>query len=142
MSSKTILVWFRNDLRLHDNEILVRALENGNQIVPVYCFDPRSFVTTDLGTKKTGAIRASFILQNVIELRSSFRQYGGDLHIALGMPEDVLPELCREYRIDEVYHHREVACEETQVSERVEAAPWKQQINLKHFIGHTLYHKE
>lgn len=142
MSKRTILVWFRNDLRLHDNEVLVRALENGNQIVPVYCFDPRSYAVTALGTKKTGVVRASFILDNVIALRDAFRQFGGDLHIAHGQPEDILPDLCREYGVDEVYHHREVAWEETQVSEQVETALWKQQINLKHFIGHTLFHKE
>lgn len=142
MSNRTILVWFRNDLRLHDNEVLVRALDNDNQIVPVYCFDPEAFGTTVWGTRKTGAVRASFIRQNVIALRESFRRFGGDLHVAHGDPKTVLPDLCREYGIDEVYHHREVAHEETAVSEEVEAALWKMQINLKHFIGHTLFHKE
>jgi len=35
-----------------------------------------------------------------------------------------------------------VAFEETGVSEAVEAALWKIRLNLRHFIGHTLYHKE
>src|SRR5690606_21275285 len=135
MSSRTILVWFRNDLRIHDNEILVRALERGNKIVPVYCFDPRHFEITGFGSRKTGVIRASFIRQNLIDLKQTFKNFGGDLMIKQGEPEEILPGLCKQYEVDEVYHHREVAFEETQVSNLVEAALWKQQINLRHFIG-------
>jgi len=142
MDKRTILVWFRNDLRIHDNEILLRAIERSHQIVPVYCFDPRYFVTTRYGTKKTGAPRAAFLLENVKALQQSLRRLGGDLIIVHGYPEILLPQIAERYRVDEVYHHREVAYEETHVSGLVEAALWRMQINLRHFIGHTLYHKE
>src|SRR5690606_18901824 len=46
------------------------------------------------------------------------------------------------YEVDGVYHHREVASRETEISDKVETALWRLQINLKHFIGHTLFHKE
>ena len=36
---KTAIVWFKTDLRLHDNETLVRAIEQSDEIIPVYCFD-------------------------------------------------------------------------------------------------------
>lgn len=142
MGSRTILVWFRNDLRIHDNEILIRALERGSKIVPVYFFDPRHFEITEFGFRKTGVFRASFIRQNLIDLKQTFKRFGGDLLVLQGKPEELLPQLCQTYQADEVFHHREVAFEETQVSNRVEAALWKQQINLRHYIGHTLYHKE
>ena len=142
MNGKTILVWFRNDLRVHDNEILLEAVKKAQTIVPVYCFDPRYFSTTKYSTKKTGDFRAKFLLESVNGLRSSLQELGGDLIVKIGLPEIVLPEICQEYSISEVYHHREVAAEETEISANVEAALWKQQINLKHFIGHTLYHKE
>jgi deoxyribodipyrimidine photo-lyase len=67
---------------------------------------------------------------------------GCDLVIRQGKPEDILPELVIKYGVNEVYHHREVASEETRISADVENALWKLKINLKHFIGHTLYHKE
>lgn len=142
MDKRTILVWFRNDLRIHDNEILLRAIERSNQIVPVYCFDPRHFETTEYGTKKTGSLRAAFLKKNVAALQTSLQNLGGDLVTVLGYPEEVLPQIASQYQVDEVYHHREVAHEETATSARVEAALWKMQINLRHFIGHTLYHKE
>jgi len=142
MEERTILVWFRNDLRIHDNEILLRAIERSRRIVPVYCFDPRYFVTTRYGTQKTGVLRAAFLSENVAALRHTLRQLGGDLIVAHGYPEELLPRIAETYGVDEVYHHREVAHEETYISGLVEEALWKMQINLRHFIGHTLYHKE
>lgn len=140
--SKKILVWFRNDLRLHDNEMLVEAIAKSDSILPVYILDPRSFGETRYGTLKTGNIRAQFILESVLGLRIALKQIGGNLLIAEGNPEDIIPQLVQEYEITEVYHHREVAREETHVSTLVENALWKLRVNLKHFIGHTLYNKE
>ncbi|MGK6351241.1 DASH family cryptochrome [Parapedobacter sp. DT-150] len=142
MDKRTILVWFRNDLRIHDNEILLRAVERSHQIVPVFCFDPRYFADTKYGTKKTGVLRAAFLRENVLALRRELQRLGGDLIIAHGYPELLLPQIAARHEVDEVYHHREVAFEETQISALVEEALWKMQINLRHFIGHTLYHKE
>jgi len=140
--SKKILVWFRNDLRLHDNEMLVEAIAKSDSILPVYILEPRLFGETKYGTLKTGNIRAQFILESVLGLRNSLKQIGGNLLISEGNPEDIIPQLVQEYEITEVYHHREVAREETHVSTLVENALWKLRVNLKHFIGHTLYNKE
>jgi len=140
--SKKILVWFRNDLRLHDNEMLVEAIAKSDSILPVYILDPRLFGETKYDTLKTGNIRGQFILESVASLRTSLKQIGGNLLIAEGHPEDIIPQLVQEYEITEVYHHREVAREETHISTLLENALWKLRINLKHFIGHTLYNKE
>lgn len=140
--SKKILVWFRNDLRLHDNEMLVEAITKSDEILPVFCFDPRQFELTRYNSIKTGAIRTRFLLDSVQDLRQSLQQFGGDILILNGKPEELLPELVNQYGISEVYHHREVASEETEVSTNVEDALWKLRVNLKHFIGHTLYNKE
>jgi deoxyribodipyrimidine photo-lyase len=142
MSNKTILVWFRNDLRVHDNEILSEAIRKADQILPVYCFDPYYFKTTDVGTIKTGAHRARFLVESVENLRYNLRQLGAELIVRTGNPAEVITQLAEEYQVSEVYHHREVSFEETRISEELEAALWKIKLNLKHFIGHTLYHKE
>ena len=142
MSERTILVWFRNDLRVHDNEILLEAIRKADKILPVYCFDPFYFTKTASGAPKTGNLRARFLLESVADLRQNLQSHGAELIIRIGNPAEILPQLAEEYHVSEVYHHREVAHEETAISERVEAALWKIKLNLKHFIGHTLYHKE
>ncbi|MEO8886380.1 MAG: DASH family cryptochrome [Mucilaginibacter sp.] len=142
MSEKTILVWFRNDLRVHDNEILLEATRKADKVLPVYCFDPYYFTKNTFGEPKTGSFRARFLIESVGNLRHNLRALGSDLIIRIGNPAEILPQLAEEYQISEVYHHREVAYEETAISEQVETALWKVKLNLKHFIGHTLYHKE
>lgn len=142
MSEKTILVWFRNDLRVHDNEILSEALRRADNVLPVYVFDPYYFNINSSGALKTGSFRTRFLIESVADLRLNLQKLGGDLVIRTGDPAEVLTQLAEEYHVSEVYHHREVAPEETSTSERVEAALWKMKLNLKHFIGHTMYHKE
>ncbi|HKG07669.1 MAG TPA: DASH family cryptochrome [Pedobacter sp.] len=142
MKSKKILVWFRNDLRLHDNEMLVEAIAKSDSILPVYFFDSRYFEDTRFETAKTGASRAQFLIESVVAIRKAFQAFGGDILLVQGKPEDNIPELAERFEISEVYHHREVGPEETTVSTFVEDALWKQKINLRHFIGHTLYNKE
>lgn len=141
MKSRKILVWFRNDLRLHDNEMLVEAIAKSDSILPVYFFDPRHFSQPE-GELKTENNRFEFLLESVAALRAAFIKRGGNLLIITGQPEDHIPALAEQYEIAEVYHHREVATEETTVSTNVEDLLWKLKINLKHFIGHTLYNKE
>lgn len=50
-----VIVWFRNDLRVLDNEALIRAWTVSEFVLPVYCVDPRLFATTHcFGFPKTG----------------------------------------------------------------------------------------
>lgn len=142
MKSKKILVWFRNDLRLHDNEMLVEAIAKSDSILPVYFFDPNYIEYTPDGEIKPGNSRVQFLIESVAALREALKAVGGNLLLINGRPEDHLPALVEQYEIAEVYHHREVATKETAVSSTVEDLLWKLKINLKHFIGHTLYNKE
>nr|WP_322744324.1 deoxyribodipyrimidine photo-lyase [Planktothrix mougeotii] len=65
MTHKQVLIWYRNDLRVHDHEPLSAALNLNAEIIPVYCFDPRQFGQTSYGFPKTGAFRAQFLLESV-----------------------------------------------------------------------------
>lgn len=142
MSKKVVLVWFRNDLRLHDNEVLTEALHKFDLVIPVFCFDPRYYNKNKFDQYNTGLNRALFQRETVSHLKEKLQALQSDLMTFVGYPEEIIPKLCAKYEVSEVYHHREVATRETQISEMVEAALWEQKINLRHFIGHTLYHKE
>ncbi|MCB0627403.1 MAG: deoxyribodipyrimidine photo-lyase, partial [Saprospiraceae bacterium] len=43
MDQKRAIVWFRQDLRVHDNEALTEALRHADEVIPVYVFDERVF---------------------------------------------------------------------------------------------------
>lgn len=99
--------WFRQDLRLHDNPALNKAIQNSNKspnddvskgIVPIFCFDPR-FVggdtMTPFGSQKCGAKRAKFLLDSVENLRENLEKKGSGLIVACGKTEDVMERLCK-----------------------------------------------
>ena len=71
MKYQRAIVWFRNDLRLTDNETLHQALAMAKEVIPVYCFDPRHFEATELGFSKTGPFRAKFLFESVLDLRKN-----------------------------------------------------------------------
>src|ERR1700749_2594015 len=97
MSERTILVWFRNDLRIRDNEILLEAVRKADKVLPVYCFDPYYFQTSANGTPKTGALRARFLLESVADLRKNLQSLGAELIVRTGNPAEVLPQLAQQY---------------------------------------------
>jgi deoxyribodipyrimidine photo-lyase len=59
------LVWFRNDLRIHDHEPLSKAIKASDNVLGVYCFDLRDYVLLPNGFPKTGSFRAKFIIECV-----------------------------------------------------------------------------
>jgi deoxyribodipyrimidine photo-lyase len=139
MATKQILIWYRNDLRLHDHLPLVQALAEGASVIPLYCFDDRHFGRTKFGFPKTGAFRAQFLLESITDLRNSWQSRGSDLIIRRGLPEVVIPALVQQLGITDVYYHREVTAEEIGVSTALEQALKLININYKSFWGHTLY---
>ena len=99
---KAVAVWFRNDLRLHDNDSLdqaARLIKNkiASHVLPVYCYDPRYFGkharSRQTGLAKTGIHRQRFIAESLRDLRKSLRAIGSDLLILEGRPEDIFGKL-------------------------------------------------
>ncbi|MEQ9309600.1 MAG: DASH family cryptochrome [Balneolaceae bacterium] len=135
---KRAIVWFRNDLRIHDNQALAEACKAG-EILPLYCFDPRHFKRTQYGFEKTGSFRANFLRESIIDLRKSIRNLGGELIIRFGMPEVEISKLVQEHAINNVFVHKEITKEETDVEEAVNLAL---EIPVTYFWGNTLYHIE
>ncbi|MFQ4140208.1 DASH family cryptochrome [Nodosilinea sp. PGN35] len=136
------LLWFRNDLRLHDHQPLDEALRAGQPILPLYCFDPRQFGQTAFGFPKTGAYRAQFLLESVADLRRSLQTLGSDLVIWVGQPEEVIPELVKAHGIDTVYWHEEVTSEELQVEQTLESKLAAMGCATEVYWGATLYHPD
>jgi deoxyribodipyrimidine photo-lyase len=139
MAGKQVLIWYRNDLRLHDHAPLIQAIEQGARVIPVYCFDDRHFGLTKFGFPKTGAFRSQFLLESVADLRASWRSCGSDLLIRRGLPEVILPQLVTQLGITDVYYHREVTAEELAVENALAQALQPTNVRCQFFWGHTLY---
>jgi len=140
-SYQTVLVWFRNDLRVRDNESLFRAVEQAQTIVPIYIFDERQFGTTRFGFKKTGAFRAKFLLESIANLKQSLQTLGSDLVIRIGKPEQILRELARELNAQAIFFSEESTDEELTVERMLKRALHECAVKVHTFWQSTLYHK-
>ncbi|MGF1570699.1 MAG: DASH family cryptochrome [Nodosilinea sp.] len=138
----SVLVWLRNDLRLHDHQPLQAAIKTGQPVVPLYCFDPRQFGQTAFGFPKTGAYRAQFLLESVGDLRQSLRTLGSDLVIRRGQPEVVIPALGKELGVTAVHWHQEATTEELAVEQALTEQLKSLGIATHTDWGATLYHPD
>jgi len=136
------IVWFKTDLRLHDNEALVNAINNSDEVLPVYCFDNAHYKKTEFGFDKTGTFRAKFILESLTDLDGQLRKLGSGLLILRGNPAEELLKVANKYGTQKIYAKKEVAYEEKNTEALVEKELWKIHCVLEVFSISTLYHAE
>ena len=65
----TGLVWFGNDLRIHDNDVLSLAVKNHSKVIGIYSIDPSLFKENEFGFKKMDVFRAQFLLESLYNLQ-------------------------------------------------------------------------
>jgi deoxyribodipyrimidine photo-lyase len=137
------IIWFRQDLRIHDNEAIQVAMRNAEEIIPVYVFDERVFKgETRYGFAKTGVHRARFIIESVNVLRKNLRELGSDLIVRVGKPEEIVFDLARTLKASWVICNRERTDEELKVQDALEQNLWTTGTELWFTRGKMLYHTQ
>jgi deoxyribodipyrimidine photo-lyase len=96
---KTIIVWFRNDLRVHDHPALHIATKEGDYVVPVFIFNDAL-----LNGKNSSSNRNRFLLESLEDLKISLKKAGSDLVIRHGQPEVELTEIINEVSAEAIYY--------------------------------------
>ena len=138
---KRSIVWFRSDLRIHDNEALSDALAHNDEIIPLYVVDPRlKSGKTKAGFDKMGVYRRKFVQESLEDLRRNFQKRGTTLYVREGYPEEVIPQIAREYKTSYVYCNRERTSEEVKLQDDLEAAMWTIGQEIRYFRGKMLYY--
>lgn len=136
---QNIIFWFRNDLRLHDNEAFLEASKAGN-VIPVYVFDQRYFDKNFLGFKRTGLFRTKFLLEAVEDLRRNLQQKGSDLIVRTGIAEDIIARIAKESDATAVYAGKEVTQDETTIEASLSKVLKPLNIEIELIWSATLYH--
>ena len=137
------LVWFRQDLRLNDNEAISAALRMAEEIIPVYVFDDRTFKgTTRFGFPKTNKHRAQFIIESVEDLSSSIQKLGNVLQVKTGHAEDIIAEIAKAHKCSWVFCNRERTSEEVAIQDALEQKLWGIGIELIYTRGKMLFHTQ
>ena len=108
---KTALVWFRNDLRVSDNQSLYNATNNHNKVIGLFLLPKHWFSKTALGFKKMERFRAQFILESLNDLKKDLQT----LNIPLLVQIDdgtAMNEICKANKINDIYFQHEWTKEE------------------------------
>ena len=82
----SVIVWFRRDLRLHDNPALRAALDRADVVVPFFCLDDGL-----LHGRHASGSRTQFMLECLADLDASLRDRGSGLVVRHGKPEASWP---------------------------------------------------
>jgi deoxyribodipyrimidine photo-lyase len=98
---KTVLVWFRQDLRIADNPALHFALETGAKIIPVFILDDDAAGQWTYG----GAMR--WALHDALDdLAASLKKCGAELVLRRGDSLTILQQLIKETGATEIFWNR------------------------------------
>lgn len=142
MKNRSIL-WYRQDLRIHDNEALYEAARWNNEVIPVYIFDPRLFTgQSRFGHPRMHPLRAQFIIESIEALRKSWQEMGSDLIIRIGKPEDEIFQLSQEFKTSLVFCNRERTRDEVAVQDQLERNLWTIGQEMRLTRGKMLYYTQ
>ncbi len=99
MKPSIAIHWFRRDLRLEDNTGLYHALNENDNVLPLFIFDKNILDALD---EKSDA-RVQFIVNTIQELRHQLQKAGSDMLVEYGEPLEIWKKIIRNYSIKAVY---------------------------------------
>lgn len=98
MSPTPVIVWFRQDLRLHDNPALNAAVQSGAAVIPVYILDDEN-----AGAWKMGGASRFWLHHSLNALNKSL---SGNLACFKGKADDIIPALASATGAKHVFWNR------------------------------------
>ncbi|MCC5930564.1 MAG: DASH family cryptochrome [Cyclobacteriaceae bacterium] len=142
MRKRRVIHWFRNNLRLHDNASLYRALKNADEVISVYIIDSCYCENTVIDAPRMGPFRRKFLIESLLDLQRRLQIAGGQLWVFEGKADEIIPELALKYDAEAVYCQAELDPAELSVEEKLEARLWKYRIRFECCWQSTLFHLE
>ena len=95
---KPVLLWFRQDLRLHDNPALYAAHDTGAPIIPLYILDD-----DNAGQWKIGGASRFWLHHSLAALNKAV---DGNLLLLKGAADKIIPELITQTGAQAIYWNR------------------------------------
>jgi deoxyribodipyrimidine photo-lyase len=128
------LVWFRRDLRLHDNPALWFAVKRGRPVIPVFVYSPE-----EEGSSATGNAAQWWLNESLRAFAAALRTEGAQLVLRRGPVGRCFKQLCEETGADAVYWNRAYEPDVTRIEDRVALALRTSGYEVKTFNGSLLF---
>jgi deoxyribodipyrimidine photo-lyase len=129
--------WFRNDLRLHDNQTLVEA-SKAESLTCVFVIDQAWFNQTQFGNTRMGFHKLKFLLQGLENLNKNLETLGNRLLVKIGNPVEEVKKVCLETEATHVFYAKQMGVYESQEEENLKSE--LPHLVHKKYLGQTLFH--
>lgn len=101
-SVRTLLHWFRRDLRISDNTALHEAYTSADRLALLFVWDDER-----LGSASSSPAQTAFLYQSLESLRRNLESLGHTLTVRCGAPETVVPAVAAEVGASQVLANRD-----------------------------------
>jgi len=139
MSNKKItsLIWFRNNLRIEDNQSLFYAVQNSSKVIGYINIDPINLIETKYGFKKMEKFRAKFLLESIEDLKNNLNKLNISLIVDFRTLEKSLKSVIDKYNIQSIYLQKEWTRDEKEEESKI-----PNNINTYRYFDQFLYSPE
>ena len=126
------ILWFRRDLRLHDNAALDWACENSSVVIPVYIHSPE-----EEKPWAPGAASRWWLHHSLSSLEKSLADKGLRLHFYAGNSEEVIPKIIAESKADSLVYNRlyelHIHDRDSRIEKKLKGKKLKDRVEIKTF---------
>ena len=137
-NKKTIsLIWFRNNLRIEDNQALYNAVQNSSKVIGYINIDPNNLIETEHGFRKMEKYRAKFLLESVEDLKNNLNKLNISLIVDFQTLEESLKSVIDKYNIQSIYLQKEWTKDEKDEERKI-----PNNINTYRYFDQFLYSPE
>ena len=137
---QTGLMWFRRDLRAHDNAALFHALKSCAQVHGVFVFDRAILDALPRADRRVEFIRESLVALNA-ELHALAGQAGAGLIVRHAVAQDDIPRLAQQLGAQEVFANHDDDPEALRRDALVRGALAERGIGFQTFKDHVIFER-
>tara|TARA_B110000261_G_scaffold42592_1_gene50019 strand:+ start:1706 stop:2227 length:522 start_codon:yes stop_codon:yes gene_type:complete len=102
LKNKISIFWFRRDLRLDDNKGLYNALNEKENVLPIFIFDKNI-----LNKLKENDHRIEYIIHSISKMNDLLSKKNKSISCFYGNPKKVFSDLINKYDVQKVYTNRD-----------------------------------
>lgn len=96
------IVWFKRDLRLTDHQPLKNAIDSGERLLLLYCFDPELIADPHYDTRHW-----RFVWESIQDMNDQLQPLGHKIEVFYAPFRKLLTEISNHYHLLRIYSHEE-----------------------------------
>lgn len=134
-SQKTVIVWFRRNLRLEDNKVLTLAHKSGLHVLPLFIFDQNI-----LDPLPKEDARLDFIHSSLLNIHEALEAFNSGLLLRKGTPVEIFSELFTNYNVQELCYAEDFEPYAIDRDNKIKKLADRHGVKVKTCLDHVMFH--